>query len=134
MFEAGDTAAAIDGFLRAACGPEYRAAFDKTVPDGWFEQAVADADALFRKDLPSLGQWTFTDALARRITQPVLAVVGTESGPVFHEGHGLIKQWLPQAEPFVLPGASHGLQMMNPAGMTEALTAFFARHPLPVAA
>jgi len=42
--------------------------------------------------------------------------------------------WLPQAEPFILPGATHALQMQNPRGMAEALAGFFARHPLPVAA
>jgi hypothetical protein len=37
---------------------------------------------------------------------------------------------LPQTEPFVLEGATHGLQMIDPKGMAEAMTAFFARHPL----
>jgi len=43
----------------------------------------------------------------------------------------LLQAWLPQAEAFVLSGATHGLQYMNPTGMAEALAAFLARHPMP---
>ena len=46
---------------------------------GAFAQAVADADTFFRIELPALEQWSFTQAEAGRITQPVLAVVGADS-------------------------------------------------------
>jgi hypothetical protein len=39
--------------------------------------------------------------------------------------------WLPQAETFILKGATHGLQIIDPKGMAEGLAGFFARHPLP---
>jgi pimeloyl-ACP methyl ester carboxylesterase len=133
-YQAGDKTAAIDGFLQGVAGPEYRAALSKTLPAGWFEQAVADADTFFQVEMPALQEWTFTADLARGVTRPVLAVLGTESAPLFVEGHDLVKQWLPQAEPFVLPEATHALQMMNARGMAEALAGFFARHPMPVAA
>ena len=61
-------------------------------------------------------------------------MVGAESAPLFYEGNELLRHWFPQAETFVLPGAAHPLQMMNPTGMSEALAGFFARHPLPVTA
>ena len=64
----------------------------------------------------------------------VLAVLGAKSGPMFVEGHALVRQWIPQSEAFVLPGATHTLQMENPRGLAEALTGFFARHPLPIPA
>jgi pimeloyl-ACP methyl ester carboxylesterase len=133
-YEAGDKTAAIDGFLQAACGTNYRAAFDRTLPAGWFEQAVADADTFFQVELPALQEWTFSQELAGRISQSVLSVLGTESAPIFVEVHALVQQWLPQAEVFVLPGATHGLQLMNPQGMAEGLAGFYARHPLPVPA
>ena len=38
---------------------------------------------------------------------------------------------VPNVEPFVLPGATHLLQVQNPRAMAEGLAAFFARHPLP---
>jgi pimeloyl-ACP methyl ester carboxylesterase len=48
----------------------------------------------------------------------------------FGQTHGSLLDWLPRAEGFVLPGATHGMQMENPRGMAEALIAFWARHPL----
>jgi pimeloyl-ACP methyl ester carboxylesterase len=45
--------------------------------------------------------------------------------------HGKI-DWLPNVEPFVLPDATHLLQVENPRGMADGVTAFFARHPLTV--
>jgi 3-oxoadipate enol-lactonase len=51
--------------------------------------------------------------------------------PGWVEVHQLVQTWLPQAEAFVLKGATHGLQMMDPKGMAEELARFFARHPLP---
>ena len=36
----------------------------------------------------------------------------------------------PTAEPFVLPGATHMLQLENPRGMIDGLIAFPERHPL----
>jgi pimeloyl-ACP methyl ester carboxylesterase len=134
-YEAGDKAAAVDGFLRTALeNPNYRSTIDPVLPAGWFEQVMADADTFFQVELPSVGAWPFDEAAARRITQPVLAVLGAESGPLFIEGHALVRRWIPQAESFVLPGATHTLQMQNPRGMAEALAGFFARHPLPVPA
>jgi pimeloyl-ACP methyl ester carboxylesterase len=133
MYEAGNTTGAVDSFLQAMVGPEYRSVLDRQVP-GAFAQAVADADTFFGIELPALPQWSFTRADARRITQPVLAVLGGDSHtlwPGWVEVHQLVQTWLPQAEAFVLKGATHGLQMMDPKGMAEELARFFARHPLP---
>jgi pimeloyl-ACP methyl ester carboxylesterase len=74
MYEAGDKMRAVDSFLQAVVGPEYRRALDRMLP-GAFAQAVADADTFFRIELPALEQWSFTQAEARRIAQPVLAVL-----------------------------------------------------------
>ena len=131
-YEAGDKMGAVDDFLQTVVGPEYRSVLDRVLP-GAFEQAVADADTFFQIELPALGQWSFTQAEAGRITQPVLAVLGADSHtlwPGWVEVHDLVQDWLPQSEAFVLEGATHGLQMMNPQGMAEGLAGFFARHPL----
>jgi len=76
-------------------------------------------------------EWQFTREDAQRIRQPVLAVLGAESPslwPGFKEGYELVREWLPQAEGFVLNGATHGLQMQNPHDAAAALVAFFTRH------
>ena len=132
MYEAGDKTGAVDRFLQIVVGPEYRSVLDRVVP-GAFEQAVADADTFWRFEDPALDEWSFTQAEAGRITQPVLAVIGADSHtlwPGWAEIHDLVQDWLPQSEAFVLEGATHGLQMMNPQGMAEGLAGFFARHPL----
>lgn len=135
-YRAGDKAGAIDTFLRGVCGPDYRPLLDQSLP-GAFEQHVADADTFFGQELPALQQWSFTQEDARRITQPVLAVMGAKSkelDPIWQERQELLLDWLPNAEPFILAGATHLLQVEEPRGMAEGLAAFFARHPLLVSA
>jgi pimeloyl-ACP methyl ester carboxylesterase len=130
LYQAGDKAGAIDAFERAVIGPDYRASLEERVP-GAFDQAVVDADTFFVQELPALMEWQFTREDAQRIRQPVLAVLGAESPslwPGFKEGYELVREWLPQAEGFVLNGATHGLQMQNPHDAAAALVAFFTRH------
>jgi pimeloyl-ACP methyl ester carboxylesterase len=133
----GEQAETVDDFLKSRFGAGYRAAFlDRALP-GAFAQAVADGGTTFLQEMPALPDWRFTEAEARRVTQPVLAVLGSESDAVwsrFGETHRLLLAWLPQAEEFVLPNATHALQMQNPRDMAEALAHFFARHPFPVSA
>jgi 3-oxoadipate enol-lactonase len=103
---------------------------------GAFDQHVADAAAFFEQELPALMRWTFTPDEARRILQPVLAVAGAASQAfdrIWSERHDLLLSWLPNAEPFVVPGATHLLQVQEPRAVANALAAFFARHPLPAA-
>ena len=132
MYESGNVAGAIEEFCRLVAGPRYQDAL-ACLPAGAFDQAMADAATLFQLDLPALESWTFSAELARRITVPVLVVLGSDSGsvaPIFSEQHELLCDWLSQAERFILPSATHALQMMNPQGMAEGLTTFFARHPM----
>ena len=105
---------------------------DRALP-GAFDQHVADADTFFGQELPALQQWSFTREDARRITQPVLAVIGAKSrerGRIWLERQELLLSWLPDVEPFVLPDATHLLQVQNPRDMAEGLSTFFARHPI----
>jgi len=125
----GDKAGAVETWMQGVCGPDYRAVLDQALPSA-FDQAVADAETFFGQELPAVQQWTFTQEDASRITQPVLAVLGAKSRPTFRERQALLLAWLPNAEPFVLPNATHLLHVQNPRGMAEGLAAFFARHPL----
>jgi pimeloyl-ACP methyl ester carboxylesterase len=70
---------------------------------------------------------------ARRIGQPTLAVAGARSlemDPIWGERHQLLLDWLPNVESFVLPAATHLLQIENPRDMAQALSRFFGRHAL----
>jgi pimeloyl-ACP methyl ester carboxylesterase len=132
MYEAGDKAGAIDGCLRIVFGPGYRGVLDRVVP-GAFAQAVADADTFFQFEMPALQQWTFTQADAGRIEQPVLSVLGSKSHTHWigrREVHELVQAWFPRTEPFVLRGAAHALQIENATDMAKGLAGFFARHPI----
>jgi pimeloyl-ACP methyl ester carboxylesterase len=133
-YRAGDKAGAVDGFMRGVTGPDYRTALDRVLPDA-FAEAVASADTFFGQELPAVRQWSFRREDARRITQPVLAVIGEKSkeqSPIWNARQEMLLTWLPNAEGFVLPGATHLLYLENPRGMAEALAEFFARHPLKV--
>lgn len=131
-FRETGAAVSVNEFLQARW-PGYLAALDHALP-GALDQAVADARTSFERELPGLLGWRFGEAEARRISQPTLSVLGGESNALasrFGETHRLLLEWLPHAEGFVLPGATHFLQLEDPQGMAEALAAFWARlrHP-----
>src|SRR5262245_973451 len=125
-YRSGDRAGAVDTFLRGVFGSAYHDALEDGLPSA-FEQAVADADAFFMEELPALQRWSFTQEEARRVTQPVLAVLGENTAPTFRERRELLLAWLPNVEPFDLPGATHLLPVQNPAAMAEGMAAFFGR-------
>jgi pimeloyl-ACP methyl ester carboxylesterase len=133
-YAAGDAAGAIDAFSRGAFGPDYSAALERALP-GARAQAVADADALFRVELPEIQQWRLDSEAVRRLTQPVLSVYHHEPAWAgFRLMHDFVLSLLPQTETFVLPATTHLLQMVNPSAAAAALAGFLARHPLPVPA
>ena len=128
----GDRAGAVDGFMRLVSGPAYRAAFERALP-GAFERGVADAETFFGQELPALAQWQLAREDAGRITQPALAVMGGQSpevSPIWSARQQFLLTSLPNVESYVLPGATHLLHLQNPRAMAEALTTFFARHPI----
>jgi len=136
LYRAGDRASAVDTFLRGTCGPDYRAVLDRVLPGG-FDQYVTDADTFFEQEFPALQQWSFREEDAKRIIQPVLAVVGAlslERDAIWGERQQLLLDWLPNVEPFVLPGATHLLEVENPRGLAERLAGFFSRHSLTASA
>jgi pimeloyl-ACP methyl ester carboxylesterase len=130
-FREGEAAIVVDEFLQAR-SPGYRPGLDRLLP-GAFDQAVADAGPAFEQEAPGLIDWQFTASHAQQIAQPTLSVVGGNSEalwPRFGEAHRWLLESLPNAEGFVLPGATHMLQLEDPHGMAEALTSFWSRHPM----
>jgi pimeloyl-ACP methyl ester carboxylesterase len=133
-FRVGDKARAVDLFMQGVSGPGYRAPLEQKLPRAFDQAVAADADTFFGQELPAVQKWSFKREDAIRIRRPVLAVIGeksTDVSPVWKERQEMLLGWLPNAEPFVLPGSTHLLHVENPRAMAEALAAFFARHPLP---
>ena len=133
QYRTGDKEGAADSFARWAIGSDYRAWLDRLIP-GAIQQVVGDADTFFGHELPALRKWTFGPDEARRITQPVLAVVGENSDSRFHQRQELLLRWLPNVEPFVLRSAGHLLHLENRHDLADGLVAFLARHPIAVPA
>jgi pimeloyl-ACP methyl ester carboxylesterase len=134
FWQAGKKEEAVDSFLGAVIGQRYRGMLDEMIPGG-FAQSVADADSYFGVELPSYGEWHMTREDAARIRQPVLAVLGAESvkdWTGWPEVQARLQEWIPQSEPFVLQGANHALEEMDPRGIADAMAPFLARHPMPV--
>jgi pimeloyl-ACP methyl ester carboxylesterase len=130
-YRAGDKVRAVDGFMRGVSGPDYRVALDQVLPDA-FEQGVRDADTFFGQEPPALQQWSLRREDAARVTPPVLSVVGAKRqqlSRIWTERHQMVLAWIPKAEGFVLPDATHLLHVEHPRAVAEALAAFFARHP-----
>jgi pimeloyl-ACP methyl ester carboxylesterase len=106
-YRSGDTAGAVDAFLRHVCGDDYRMILERVVP-GAFEEALDNADLFFQAEMPAVQQWSFGADDAARVTQPVLNDLGTDSAARFVEGAELVQSWFPtpNASPSLTPGTS----------------------------
>ena len=125
-YRSGDTAEAVDRFLRHVCGDGYRAVLDHVLPHA-FGEALAEADLFFQAEMPAVQNWTFGPNEAQRVTQPVLNVLGTESAPRFRQGSELVQSWFPHAERLAVPDAGHLLMVQNPTALARGLSSFVAR-------
>lgn len=128
----GDKAGAVDAFMRGVCGPNSWEAAKRALPEGALDQATADADTFFGVEMPSTQRWRLEEA-ASGVVAPVLVVMGALSPKVhrvYTEAHDAMLNRFPQAEPFLLPEATHMLAQDNPADLAAALANFIGRHPL----
>jgi pimeloyl-ACP methyl ester carboxylesterase len=131
-YGSGEREGAMAAFLSVVSGLDWetcRTVIEKHVPGG-VAQAMQDADNWFASYLPALGEWQFGREQAGAIAQPVLSVLGTESGPLFEEAHALLHFWFPQVEDCTIAGAGHLLHLQRPAPVAQGVAAFFARHPI----
>jgi pimeloyl-ACP methyl ester carboxylesterase len=123
------SATALDRFLVRVIGPAWRRDIERHVPGG-VAQVDRDADTFFATDIPALLTWRFGAEDARRISQPVLYLGGTESGPWFARVRQLVLAWLPQAEDVMFAGADHSLALTHAPQLAAAMKTFLRRHPI----
>ena len=120
---------ALERFMVRLEGRRWRRDLEQHLP-GAVAQVERDAATFFVTDSPALVAWRFGAADAARITQPVLYVGGTESGPWFSEMRQQLLDWLPQADDLVVQGADHSLVLTHVEEIAPAVTSFQRRHPL----
>ena len=123
LHHSGDTAGAVDRFLSAVGGANWRSLAESTVP-GAPEQAERDGATFFDVEVPALQNWVFDADCAARISQPVMYVIGTESGQIFEEGLKLVRSWFPETREARVPGVNHLLQMQKPGLVAQGISEF----------
>jgi pimeloyl-ACP methyl ester carboxylesterase len=132
-YGSGDREEAMAAFLSVACNLDREScltAIEQRVPGGVAQAMSYGSDNWFGSYLPALTTWQFGPKEASAISQPVLSVLGTESGPLFEEGHALLHFWFPQVEDCTIGGVGHLLHIQRPEPVARGVAEFFARHPI----
>ena len=131
-YELGDHEAAFAGFMAAVSGldwPSCRALLAERIP-GVTEQSIKDADTFFGVELPSLTQWTFDADDAARLRQPVLAVLGADTLPLWVEVTEFLRSTVPDVEEVTIDQVGHLLHIQRAAPVAHALAEFLGRHAM----
>ena len=128
-YERGDKTGSIDQMLQIIGGREYRNTTERVLPN-FFDQAVADADSLFKIDMPAMRSWSIRREDLRRIDVPILSVLGSDSQPMFRDTCRVVRQWFPKSEVLVVQNANHWLQLTNPTDVAWGLVNFFRKHSI----
>ena len=122
-YEAGDAEGAVHGVLALVGDRNWRATIERAVPGG-IAQAVRDAATFFETEVPGVPTWSFGPEQAAAITCPVLAILGSRSGPLFVEGRQLLHARFPACQDADIAGATHLLPMEAPMPVAAAIAAF----------
>jgi pimeloyl-ACP methyl ester carboxylesterase len=131
-YASGEKESAMAGFISLASGLDWetsRAVIDDYVP-GSVAQAIRDTDTFCGVDLPALSAWEFGPEDGAAISQPVLSVLGAETGQLFVEGAELLRSWLPKVEDLTVEDVGHLLQIQRPEPVGRGIAEFFSRHPI----
>jgi pimeloyl-ACP methyl ester carboxylesterase len=126
-YDREDKTGSIDEMLQII--GEYRNMTERVLP-GSFDQAVVDADSLFKIDMPAMRSWSIRREDVRRINVPIVSVLGSDSQPMFKETCEVVRQWFPKSEMLLVQNATHWLQLTNPTGLAEGLVKFFKKHSI----
>ncbi|MGH9793942.1 MAG: alpha/beta fold hydrolase [Candidatus Acidiferrales bacterium] len=73
----------------------------------------------------------FTCDDAQRIKTPALVLEGEQTVRLFHVAAEELRKCLPRSEQAVLAGATHALELDNPAGFNDIVLKFLAKHAVP---
>lgn len=121
---AGDSAGALDHFMRLVCAPDYEAVLKDALGPDALDVVRSESEFFFRDEVPAVLSWQFDDHLARAITQPALLLAGGASPPPVLETARLIAESLPNATLEVVDGADHLWPLRDPSGLAERVRRF----------
>jgi pimeloyl-ACP methyl ester carboxylesterase len=130
-YAAGDHESAVMNFLTVVSGLDRdacRAVIEAHVPNAVAE-ATADADTFFGGELPALLEWELDREQTSALIQPVLSLLGSDTGPVWVDGAALLRSAIPQIEELTVDGVGHLLQMQRAAPVVRGVADFLGRHP-----
>lgn len=120
FIEAGNIATGVEMFVDSVSMPGQW----QRSPQGFRTMATDNALTLpkqFRDALPA-----YTAALAGRLKCPVLLVEGEKSPQVYRDNVDMLLEWIADAQKLTVKGASHGMNVTNPAAFNRAVLAFAA--------
>jgi pimeloyl-ACP methyl ester carboxylesterase len=127
LWKQGDTAGAMDAFMRGVVDPDYERVLDGALGT-WRDDAMKGTNAFFQTDQPAMQAWRFEKPEAARLGQPAILFLGEDStrvNAVREPIHKALLSWLPNVEGHTLEGASHLLPVQKPAQISFALTEFY---------
>ncbi len=131
-YAGGDHPRAVAMFMTAASGLDWTACrrlLEEGLP-GAVVQAVEDAETFFGVELPALVEWRFGPQEAAAIGQPVLSVLGRETGPLWVEVADFLRSSLPNVEEFAAEGVGHLLHIQCAQPVARGIASFLERNPM----
>jgi pimeloyl-ACP methyl ester carboxylesterase len=128
-FHAGDIGKALDLWMSLVDAADWRSAAATRLP-GAVEQTEKDASTFFLQELPTVRDWVFDPARTNAIPQPVLYLLGGESGVSFQAAAQYFRSLVPHAEHAVVPGVNHLMMVRDPKRVAEPIADFLRRHPI----
>lgn len=130
LWQAGDHEAATDLFFRTIASPTWRADIAHGLPQG-LEQVSRNAHLFFEEELPAFEGYLVGETDVADLEMPILYIVsgsGSEYGKAHHDRLELVRTWLAQTEPLVVPEADHALPMQRPKIIADAMKSFMQRN------
>ena len=132
LYGSGNHEAALAAFMSAVSGLDWsacQALLTQRIPDA-VANGVKDIQTLFEIELPSLTKWSFDADKVARIRQPVLSVVGSETGAMWLDIAAFMRTTIPNVDERTIEGAGHLLQIQEPTAVATAIADFLRRHPI----
>lgn len=126
LYQNGEGQEAIELFARAVVGEKGWDDFASRWLERWFD----DATVVFESDFPALGSWQFSEAEAKRISQPVLNLVGADSPVYFENVSAAIAEWIPHAENHAVLNTGHAILQTQPSDAAQYIVQHIERHPI----